>query len=82
MPEFLTVKAVAESLGMRQDAVLTLIRSGQLKAFNVALKPGGKPRWRIAADALQEFIASRTYQPTAPRRRRRRTQDKKIRKYF
>ena len=81
MSEFLTVKVIAAKLDVRQEAVLTLIRSGQLKAFSIALKPGGKPRWRISSDALKEFIDSRTFQPAAPRRRRR-SKEKKIRKYF
>ena len=68
----LTVKQVAEQLGVGQHAVLALIRSGDLQAIDVSLQPGGRPRWRIMPDDLEGFLARRTHQAAAPRRRRRR----------
>lgn len=68
---FYDVKAVAELLDIRQHGVLALIRSGELRAVDVSLTPGGRPRWRIMPDDLDAFIARRTHQASAPRRRRK-----------
>ena len=67
----LSVREVAEQLGMRQHGVLSLIRSGELQACDVSLTPGGRPRWRIMPDDFDGFIARRTHQ-VAPSQRRRR----------
>ncbi len=67
----LSVKQVAEKLGMRTHGVLTLIRSGELRAIDVSLKPGGRPSWRILSEDLDSFILRRTFQASPPRQRRR-----------
>jgi excisionase family DNA binding protein len=77
----LTVKEVAALLGIRQHAVLTLIRNGSLRAIDVSLRQGGKPRWRIMPDDFEGFLARRTHQPAGPRRRRRK-QPANITRYF
>lgn len=69
----LSVAQVAERLGVRTHAVLALIRSGELRASDVSLKPGGRPRWRILADDLDAFLARRAHEANPPRRRRRRS---------
>lgn len=76
----LTVREVAERLSIRQHGVLTLIRSGELRAVDVSLKPGGKPRWRILPEDLEGFLLRRTYQAAKPRTRRKKS--KNIPQYF
>lgn len=66
----LSVKQVAETLAIRQHGVLALIRSGQLRAIDVSLQQGGRPRWRILPEDLDGFLLRRTYQAPAPRCRR------------
>ena len=68
----LSVKAVAQLLGIRTHGVLALIRSGELRAVDVSLVPGGRPRWRILPDDLDTFVLRRTHQASPPRRRRKR----------
>ena len=68
----LSVKEIAEVLQIRRHGVLTLIRSGQLRAADVSLTPGGRPRWRILPDDLNSFLLRRTHQARPPRRRRKR----------
>jgi excisionase family DNA binding protein len=75
-----SVRRVAELLGIRQHGVLSLIRSGELRAVDVSLKQGGRPRWRIMPDDLEGFLLRRTHQPAAPRRRRRKPQT--VKHYF
>jgi len=77
---FYSVRDVAELLGVRTHAVLTLIRSGQLRAIDVSLRPGGRPRWRIMPDDLDGFIARRTHQATIRVRRRKRPTQ--VKQYF
>jgi excisionase family DNA binding protein len=73
---------VAEELGLDIRKVLAWIRSGELRAANVATRlDGRKPRWRIAQADLETFLAARTAGPTpkpAPRRR----SDPSIMEYF
>ncbi len=76
----LSVREVAALLGIRPHGVLALIHSNQLPAVDVSLQQGGRPRWRIFQDALEDFLLRRTHQPAAPRRRRRRNTT--VKQYF
>jgi hypothetical protein len=77
----LKVKDVAATLGIRTHAVLSLIRSGELRAVNIAQRVGGKPRWRILSDDLEGFLSRRTHQPAGPRQRRRKPKHQ-VTQYF
>lgn len=72
---FLTVKAIATSLGVDQTKVLSWIHRGELTAIDVSKTFGGRPRWRIPETAWREFQEARSNQatppPPAPKRRRR-----------
>ena len=68
----MSVKQVAQLLSVRQHSILNLVRTGQLRAVDVSLVQGGRPRWRILPDDLEGFILRRTHQVAPPRRRRRR----------
>ena len=68
----LTVKAVADRLGVGVHAVLGWIAAGELSAVNVARnRAGERPRWRISADALQQFELGRLAPPPPVRGPRR-----------
>lgn len=72
IPESITVRRYAELRGVGLDTVLHWIATGQLRAVNVAKNPNGlRPRWRIAADAIEAFEAARQVSPKAPAPRRR-----------
>jgi len=70
----LTVKTVADRLGVQVHAVLKWLHTGELAGVNLARDAAGeRPRWRIPEPALSSFLAARTRQPPllrAPRRRR------------
>lgn len=70
----LRVAEVAGRLSVKADQVRDWISDGQLVGVNVAANPRGRPRWRVPADALDEFIARRAVvqsgKPVAKRRRR------------
>ena len=76
-----TVAQVAEILAIRRHGVTALIRSGELRAVDVSLTPGGRPRWRISQDDLDGFLLRRTHQ-AAPKRRRRRRKPQNVTQYF
>lgn len=80
MKAMLSVKEVAELLGIRQHGVLTLIRNGELAAHDVSLKPGGRPRWRIAREEIESFLTRRAHVAAPKRRRKRRPKD--VKQYF
>ena len=74
--DLLTVAEVAKRLSVQDEVVLAHIRSGRLRAINVGLG-SRRPRWRIAQEALEEFLGARTtspVQPAKPRRTRRPSQ--------
>jgi excisionase family DNA binding protein len=67
--EMLSVKDVAARLRISLEQVLTLIRSGALKASNVGLGIK-RPRWRISESDLQAFLDKRAPKPARPKNRR------------
>ena len=77
----LSVKQVAEQLGIRRHGVLALIRSGEIRGFDASLKPNKRHLWRVIPEDLDAFILRRTHQPPAPRRRRRKPQTT-VKRYF
>jgi hypothetical protein len=67
------VSTVAAMLSVTPDKITDLIRAGQLTAVNVALHTGGKARWRVSQEALEQFILRRQSSPptaSTPRRRK------------
>lgn len=65
-----TPPQAARILGVNPDKVLNWIRSGELRASNLAKRQGGRPKYRIAEEDLQAFKNRRAVQPrTKPQRR-------------
>jgi excisionase family DNA binding protein len=59
---FLTLAQVAEELNVKQSLVQGLIRTGELRAFQV----GGRGLWRIGRQDVEDYI-ERAYRRTAER---------------
>lgn len=59
---------IAKQLRVSHDTVLDWIRSGQLKAANLASGP--RPRYVVTPDDLAAFLKSRQPEPPRPRTRR------------
>ena len=72
----LTPPQVARRLGVNPDKVLRWIRSGELSAVNVTTKPGGRPKYRIAAADLDTFKNRRSPQPRSKPKRAAKTSGK------
>jgi hypothetical protein len=72
-----SIQDVADQLGCSPGTVKAVVRSGELAAFSASRSPTSrKPRLRISADALAQFIAARTVVPqVAPVRQRRKHDD-------
>ena len=51
---------VAEMWGISRDKVLGFIKSGELRAFNVASKNSRRPQFKIPSAALREFEEQRS----------------------
>jgi len=77
---WLSPPQVAEQLGIDPGKVIAWIRAGQLAAVNVAENVGGRPRYRIAPEALESFLAGRSTTPQPKPARRKAATFK--RKYF
>ena len=66
---------LAKRWGCKVDKVHTVIRSGELYAFNIATNPHGRPRWRIPLEAVRQFEQRRSAKPAVIPTRRRRSQE-------
>lgn len=69
-----SVTEVKERFGVGEHTVLMWIKSGELRAINVARGTGKRPKWRITAESLAAFELSRESgaPPAKPTRRRKR----------
>jgi hypothetical protein len=56
----LTPPQVARQLQVRAETVIGFIRSGQLRAINIAKLGSRRPRYRISVKDLEDFEARRT----------------------
>ena len=54
------VRDLTKRFAVGEHTVLGWIRAGELRAVNVSRTLGGRPRWRITAEALAAFEAMRT----------------------
>jgi excisionase family DNA binding protein len=70
-----TPPQVAERLGVSADKVLLWIRSGELRAVNVATRLDGRPRWRVDLADLMAFEERRSAVPARSAPRCRKKQD-------
>ncbi|TQJ36757.1 helix-turn-helix domain-containing protein [Arthrobacter sp. SLBN-122] len=61
-PRFLTMAQVADELNVKQSLVQGLIRTGELRAFQV----GGRGMWRIGRRDVEDYI-DQAYRRTAER---------------
>ncbi|MEV8000841.1 helix-turn-helix domain-containing protein [Pseudarthrobacter oxydans] len=59
---FLTIAQVADELNVKQSLVQGLIRTGELRAFQV----GGRGLWRIGRQDVEDYI-EQAYRRTADR---------------
>ena len=78
-PTKLTPPELAQRWGVNPTKVLALIRSGELRAVNLATRPNGRPRYRIDLADVAAFESARSTVP-APKPRRRRA-DRPVREY-
>jgi len=65
----LTVPEVARFLRVRPNKVLSWIRSGRLRGYNVAERENGQPKYRVNPDDLQAFQQQRAITRPAPKGR-------------
>jgi hypothetical protein len=73
LARLLTPPQLARQLGVSPEKVIGWINRGDLRGLNLAKHLGGRPRYRITPEAVQEFLRSRevTPVPKSPRRTKR-----------
>ena len=82
MGDYFTPPELAKCLRVRLDKVHAWIRSGELRAINVAENVNGRPRWRISEEALVEFERRRAAQPPPKRSQRRKRRFNDVIEFF
>ena len=70
LPDWSTPPKAAKVLRVDPETIRELIRSGELRASNLARRGSTRPRWRISREALEEFLAGREPRPAAKKKRR------------
>jgi len=67
----------AKRLGVKAETVISWIRSGELRAIDVARRNAKRPRYRIPTDAIIAFENGRTASPETrkPAKRRKKQTD-------
>ena len=82
----MTTTEVATEMRVSQAAVLSWIKSGRLKAYNVAVTPLARPIFRITRDSLNDFKEGNTVQgsskTTGKGRRKPKTVPDNVTKFF
>ncbi|MBP7937822.1 MAG: helix-turn-helix domain-containing protein [Phycisphaerae bacterium] len=79
----LTPPEVARIFRVDAKKVISWIRSGELRAVNVATRIDGRPRYVIDREDIAAFELRRQVVPPAPRRRRyRREYDHDVIKFY
>jgi hypothetical protein len=77
-----TPPEVARAWGMKPATIIALIRSGELRAIDVARRGSRRPRYRIDKADLIAYEQSRAAVPTTKVQRRRRRQPEVIIDFF
>ncbi|MFZ1934333.1 MAG: DNA-binding protein [Thermoguttaceae bacterium] len=78
----LTPPELARQWGIDVAKVLTWIRSGELRAVNLATRRDSRPRYAIDVADIALFEAARAVQPPTPRVRRRQRVDPSVIQFF
>jgi excisionase family DNA binding protein len=78
----LTPPEIAKHLRVSSDKDLAWIRSGELRAVNVATRLGGRPRYKVQVSELEAFEARRAAVTEKRPIRRRARRDERIIEYF
>jgi len=78
----LTPPQLARLWGISPDKVLNWIRSGELRAINVAATPGGRPRYLIDRTDVQAFETRRAVVAVIPLHRRKKPISKDVIGFF
>jgi hypothetical protein len=63
---FHTPPAIAKALGIKPERVVSMIRSGEIQAVNLASRGSRRPRFRVSEESLQAFLAGRAVVPPTP----------------
>lgn len=78
-----TIRDLSQYFAVSGHTVLAWIHQGELRATDVSPKRGGRPKWRITAEAVEAFEVSRMPSPPPePRRRGRRKQEASVVEYY
>ena len=79
--QYLTPPQLAERWGVSPEKVYAFIRSGELRAINLATQRGGRPRYAISYEDAEAFERSREVvaAPSSPPVKRR---SKSTKNYF
>ena len=77
---YLTPPKLAKQWGCSPETVLSLIKSGRLRAYTLSPPSSKRPRWRIPPGAVSEFENGGFQQK--PKRVARRQKQEAVTQYF
>ena len=59
---FVSLRRVAESLGLSRTATRRLLKEGRVKAYRLSSRPGGAIRFKV--EDVQQYLSERKEEPT------------------
>jgi len=75
LPRWLSPPQVGQIVGVTPEKIIAMIRSGELRAIDVATRGSRRPRFRVRPEDLESWARGRQAVPTptppAPRRSQR-----------
>lgn len=73
LPEFMTVRQIAERWSIKPERIRAMIRNGTLEAVNFATSETTRPLLKVSRDAVLGFERRRATQPPPKRKPKLRT---------
>jgi hypothetical protein len=77
-----TVPELARLWGVSTNKIAGFIRSGQLKATNLASTLSGRPRYAIDIDAVEDFESARQVPAEVEHRQKVQRRDLTVKRFF
>lgn len=78
----LTPPQVAKRLGVTHDKILVWIHRGEMRAVDVSTTRGGRPRYRVSEEDLEDFLDRRAVTPPPSKQRRSRRSQGDVIEFF
>jgi hypothetical protein len=82
LPRWLSPPQVGQIVGVTPEKVIAMIRSGELRAIDVATRGSRRPRYRVRPEDLESWARGREAVPTPTARATRRRRQSGVKEFY